>query len=160
MQRSHHPAEVNAAVLSERTEDRIRIRLWRCARRRQVLLSLVSYTAIIIAATIPTADVYMWWGHYMLFPVVDVYEICKVWSATGFGHVPWCPDYCFGYGYPYFSLYGPLGFYIAAIFHFVLRFDYGPATKLSCDPLTEARPVAGWTNQAGEEIWEGSISKP
>jgi hypothetical protein len=91
----------------------------------------MTYTAIIIAATIPTWNVYMWWGHYMLFPAVHVYEICKVWSAQGFGHVPWCPDYCFGYGYPYFTLYGPLGFYIGAIFHFILGLDYGPATKLS-----------------------------
>ena len=67
----------------------------------------------------------------MLFPAVHVYEICKMWSAQGFGHVPWCPDYCFGYGYPYFTLYGPLGFYIGAVFHFILGLDYGPATKLS-----------------------------
>jgi hypothetical protein len=96
-----------------------------------VFLSLLIYTLIILLVTIPTWDVYMWWGHYMLFPAVDVYEICKVWSAQGFGHVPWCPDYCFGYGYPYFSLYGPLGFYVGAIFHVVLGLDYGPATKLS-----------------------------
>jgi hypothetical protein len=36
------------------------------------VLSLAIYTVIIIAATIPTADVYTWWGHYMLFPVVVV----------------------------------------------------------------------------------------
>lgn len=104
--------------------------MWRSAGR-PVFLSLLLYTLIILLATIPTWDVYMWWGHYMLFPVVDVYEICKIWSAEGFGHVPWFPDYCFGYGYPYLTLYGPLGFYIGAIFHFFLGLDYGPATKLS-----------------------------
>jgi len=132
MQGSDHPSEVNVPVLSEKpVEKGMGLPLWRWARQRPVFSSLAIYTAIIIAATIPTADVYMWWGHYMLFPVVDVYEICNVWSAQGFGHVPWCPDYCFGYGYPYFSLYGPLGFYVAAVFHFIFGLDYGPATKLS-----------------------------
>jgi hypothetical protein len=96
-----------------------------------MFLSLTIYTAIIIATTIPTADVYMWWGHFMLFPVFDVYEICKAWSAEGFGHVPWFPDCCFGYGYPFLTFYAPLGFYVAAIFHFIFALDYGPATKLS-----------------------------
>ena len=73
----------------------------------------------------------MWWGHAMLFPVVDIYEICKMWSAQGFGHLPWSPDFCFGYGYPYHTFYAPLGFYIGALFHFILGLDYGPATKLS-----------------------------
>ena len=99
--------------------------------RNPFWVTLLIYTSIIFITTLPTADVYMWWGHYMLFPVVDVYEICKIWSAEGFGHVPWFPDYCFGYGYPYLTLYGPLGFYIGAIFHFLLGLDYGPATKLS-----------------------------
>jgi hypothetical protein len=127
------PARITStAVLSQnQAAKKIGNRLRNWCRRRPMLLSLTTYTAIIVAATIPTWDVYMWWGHYMLFPVVDVYEICKIWSANGFGHVPWFPDYCFGYGYPYHTLYGPLGFYIGALFHFILGLDYGPATKLS-----------------------------
>ena len=130
MQGGDQPGEVNARALSARADERMTVPLWRWAGR-PVFLSLLIYTFIILLATIPTWDVYMWWGHYMLFPVVDVYEICKVWSAQGFGHVPWFPDYCLGYGYPYHTFYGPLGFYVGAIFHFLLRLDYGPATKLS-----------------------------
>ena len=130
MHGSDQPAQVNARTLSARAEERTTVPLWQWARR-PVFLSLLIYTLIILLATIPTWDVYMWWGHYMLFPVVDVYEICKIWSAQGFGHVPWFPDYCFGYGYPYHTFYGPLGFYVGAIFHFILGLDYGPATKLS-----------------------------
>jgi hypothetical protein len=130
MNGSDQPAEINARILSARADERMTVPMWRSAGR-PVFLSLLLYTLIILLATIPTWDVYMWWGHYMLFPVVDVYEICKIWSAEGFGHVPWFPDYCFGYGYPYLTLYGPLGFYIGAIFHFFLGLDYGPATKLS-----------------------------
>jgi hypothetical protein len=73
----------------------------------------------------------MWWGHAMLFQVVDIYEISKIWSAQGFGHVPWSPDYCFGYGYPYHTFYAPLGFYVGAVLHFLLGVNFGWATKLS-----------------------------
>jgi hypothetical protein len=67
----------------------------------------------------------------MLFPAVHVSEICKLWRADGFGQVAWCSDYCFGYGYPFFCLYGPLGFYVGALYHFVLGLDFGNAAKLS-----------------------------
>jgi hypothetical protein len=132
MQEGSEQYEVKALAPPERKRAKtIRVSLWYWAEKRPVLLSLVVYTVIIIAATIPTWGVYMWWGHYMLFPVVDIWEISKIWSAQGFGHVPWSPDYCFGYGYPYFTLYGPLGFYAGALFHFIFGLDYGPATKLS-----------------------------
>jgi hypothetical protein len=130
MQGGDQPGQVNARTLSARADERMTVPLWRWAGR-PVFLSLLIYTFIILLATIPTWDVYMWWGHYMLVPVVDVYEICKIWSADGFGHVPWSPDFWSGYGYPYHTFYGPLGFYIGAIFHFLLGLDYGPATKLS-----------------------------
>jgi hypothetical protein len=131
MEGSVQPPEGSRTVLSDEQNMRSEAPLWRWMRGKPVLLSLITYTAIIIATTIPTADVYMWWGHFMLFPVFDVYEICKVWSAKGFGHVPWLPDCCFGYGYPFLTFYAPLGFYAAAIFHFAFDLDYGPATKLS-----------------------------
>ena len=131
MEGSVQPSEGNRTVLSDEQKKRSEARLWRWMRGKPVLLSLTIYTAIIIATAIPTADVYMWWGHFMLFPVFDVYEICKVWSAESFGHVPWFPDCCFGYGYPFLTFYAPLGFYVAAIFHFIFALDYGPATKLS-----------------------------
>ena len=132
MQGSDEPSDAtNPALAEKRAPRKIGVRLWPWLRQRPVFLSLTIYTAIIIATTIPTADVYMWWGHFMLFPVFDIYEICKVWSAEGFGHVPWFPDCCFGYGYPFLTFYAPLGFYVAAIFHFIFALDYGPATKLS-----------------------------
>jgi len=74
MQNSDQPSEVNAQVLSEKpTRKRVGVRLWYFLRRTPVFSSLVLYTLIIIVATIPTWDVYMWWGHFMLFPFVDVY---------------------------------------------------------------------------------------
>jgi hypothetical protein len=100
-------------------------------RRSPIFLSLIIYTALIVVTTIPTWDVYMWWGHYQIFPLSNVYQVSKQWAAQGFGHVPWFPDSCFGYGYPFLTFYSPLGYYVGAIFHFVLGLDYGAATKLS-----------------------------
>ena len=104
---------------------------WRHLLRAPIVQSLAVYTIIIIVLVWPTFNLYMWWGHAMLFPVVDVYEISKIWSAQGFGHVPWSPDYCFGYGYTYHTFYAPLGFYFGAILHFLLGLNFGWATKLS-----------------------------
>src|SRR5438445_1171774 len=127
------PASLTTTAVSSQNEaaQKMGARFWNWCRRSPTLLSLITYTAIVVAATIPTWDIYMWWGHFMLFPAVHVWEISKLWSAQGFGHLPWCPDYCFGYGYPYFTFYAPLGFYIGAVFHFVFGLDYGLATKLS-----------------------------
>src|SRR5205814_5592206 len=96
-----------------------------------VLSCCAVVTLILIDTTHPAWDVYMWWGHFMHFSVVGVYDMCMVWAAQALAHVSWCPDSCFGYGYPFFTFYGPFGFYVAAIFHFVFALDYGPATKLS-----------------------------
>lgn len=104
---------------------------WRWLQASPAARTLILYTIIIIAATVPTWDVYMWWGHALLFPAVIVQDVCKAWEAQGFGHVPWFAESAFGYGYPFLTFYAPLGFYIAAIFHFLLGFDYGPAAKLS-----------------------------
>ena len=46
-------------------------------------------------------------------------------------HAPWQADWAFGYGYPFYTFYAPLGYYAGALSHFLLGLDYGPATKLS-----------------------------
>lgn len=105
--------------------------LWQFFRRNAVAQSLAIYTVITILLIWPTLGLYMWSGHDQLYPVIRVYEVCKVWRAQGPGHVPWAPDWAFGYGYPFHTFYPPFGYYIAAIFHFLFGFDYGPATKMS-----------------------------
>jgi len=105
--------------------------LWRFFRRSVVAQSLTIYTVVIILLIWPTLGLYMWSGHDQLFPVIRVYEVCKVWRAQGPGHVPWAPDWAFGYGYPFHTFYQPFGYYVGALFHFLLGLDYGPATKMS-----------------------------
>jgi hypothetical protein len=99
--------------------------------RSPVTLSLLVYTAIILALIFPTLRMYMWSGHDQLFPVIRVYELCKLWRVNGPFHAPWQADWAFGYGYPFFTFYAPLGYYAGALFHFILGLDYGPATKMS-----------------------------
>jgi hypothetical protein len=104
---------------------------WRDLRHSTVAQSLGIYTIIVIVLIWPTLGLYMWSGHDQLFPVIRIYEVCKVWRANGPGHVPWAPDWAFGYGYPFHTFYQPFGYYVGALFHFLLGLDYGPATKMS-----------------------------
>ena len=104
---------------------------WKWLFREAIFQSLAVYTGIIIVLIWPTLGLYAWSGHDQLFPVIRVYEVCQVWSAQGPGHVPWAPDWAFGYGYPFHTFYQPFGYYVGALFHFLLGLDYGPATKMS-----------------------------
>jgi hypothetical protein len=99
--------------------------------RNPITLSLLAYTAIILALFAPTLWMYTWSGHDQLYPVVRVYELCKLWRVNGPFHAPWQADWAFGYGYPFYTFYAPLGYYAGALFHFILGMDYGPATKFS-----------------------------
>ena len=99
--------------------------------RNPITVSLVVYTAIVLALIFPTLRMYAWSGHDQLFPVVRVYELCKLWRVNGPFHAPWQADWAFGYGYPFYTFYAPLGYYAGALSHFLLGLDYGPATKLS-----------------------------
>ena len=106
-------------------------RHWRAFLRNPVTLSLVAYTAIVFVLISPTLGLYAWAGHDQLFPVIRVYELCKLWRVNGPFHAPWQADWAFGYGYPFYTFYAPLGYYAGAISHFILGLDYGPATKFS-----------------------------
>jgi hypothetical protein len=79
------------------------VRLWQLVGSNAVAQALCIYTMVIIILICPTFGLYMWSGHDQLFPVIRVYEVCKVWRAQSPGHVPWAPDWAFGYGYPFHS---------------------------------------------------------
>jgi hypothetical protein len=104
---------------------------WRAYLRTPVTLSLIVYTAIIFVLIFPTLGLYTWAGHDQLFPVIRVYELSKLWRANGPFHAPWQADWAFGYGYPFYTFYAPLGYYVGALSHFLLGLNYGPATKFS-----------------------------
>lgn len=41
----------------------------------------------------------------------------------------WSPDFAFGYGYPFFNIYGPLSHFLAELLHHFLNFDYTAAIE-------------------------------
>ena len=41
----------------------------------------------------------------------------------------WSPDFAFGYGYPFFNIYGPLSHFLAELLHHFLYFDYTTAIE-------------------------------
>lgn len=94
-------------------------------------LPLAIYTVVVFLVFLPALGVYAWIGHEKLYAVVRVRHLCALWSAEGPFHAPWFPDICFGYGWPFFTYYAPLGYYVAAAAHFILGLGYGPATGLS-----------------------------
>ena len=104
---------------------------WRAYAKNPVIRSLVAYTAIVFVLIFPTLGLYSWSGHDQLYPVIRIYELCKLWRINGPFHAPWQADWAFGYGYPFYTFYAPLGYYVGALSHFILRLDYGPATKFS-----------------------------
>jgi uncharacterized membrane protein len=129
--------ENRSVILNRENVIRMRRRCLLAARdcetfvRNPITLSLLAYTVIVVALFLPTFGLYMWSGHDQLFPVIRIYEVCKVWRANGPFHAPWQPDWVFGYGYPFHTFYQPFGSYVGALFHFLLGLDYGPATKWS-----------------------------
>jgi hypothetical protein len=101
------------------------------SRARTHLLPLGLFTLLLAALLAPTFQMYMWYGHERFHAVARVRELCKVWAAQGPFHAPWLPDVCFGQGWPFFTFYAPLGYYVAAAVHFLFGLDYGAATRWS-----------------------------
>ncbi len=54
-----------------------------------------------------------------------------LWRANGSFLTPWFPDVCFGYGWPFFTFYAPLGYYVSAFVYTGLDVTFGWAAKLS-----------------------------
>jgi hypothetical protein len=70
---------------------------------------------------------YFWGAHDARHNVYFLWE----WDHSfreGIWWPRWAPDFCFGYGYPFFNIYGPLGTMVAEGFH-LLGLDYVGAVK-------------------------------
>lgn len=94
-------------------------------------VALLIYSLLVLALIAPTFTYYIWDGHEMVFPIVRIQQMAKVWAANGPFHTPWLPDFTHGYGWPVFTFYAPLGYYVGTAGHFLFGLDFGPATRLS-----------------------------
>jgi hypothetical protein len=93
--------------------------------------SLAVYSGLILALIWPTLPSYMWTGHDSFFPIVRMDGMARIWEAGGPIQAPWLPDMAFGYGWPFFTFYAPLGYIVGATGIVGLGLSSGAATKLS-----------------------------
>lgn len=95
------------------------------------VLPLSLYALSLAWLAVFTLPHYMWAGHESLFPVVRVRIMADLWRAGGGFQAPWMADQCFGYGWPFFTFYSPLGYWVGAALSFLPGVDLGHATQAS-----------------------------
>ena len=71
---------------------------------------------------------YFWGAHDGRHSVYFLFEFDRV-IQDGILYPRWLPDFTFGYGYPFFNIYGPAAFYVGEAFH-LIGFDFVTATKI------------------------------
>ncbi len=70
---------------------------------------------------------YFWGAHDARHSVYFLFEFDRS-IQEGVWYPRWSPDFAFGYGYPFFNIYGPLAFYVGEAFH-LLGLDFVSAVK-------------------------------
>ncbi|MCB9126556.1 MAG: hypothetical protein H6638_01375 [Ardenticatenales bacterium] len=89
---------------------------------------IVALIGLLLVA--PMAAPGYWWGaHDARHAVYFLFEFSKS-IADGIWWPRWSPDFAFGYGYPFFNVYGPLSAFVGQAWH-SLGFDLVSATKAS-----------------------------
>ncbi|MCJ7666963.1 MAG: hypothetical protein MUP04_01525, partial [Anaerolineae bacterium] len=71
---------------------------------------------------------YFWGAHDARHSVYFLFEFDRGFQ-DGILYPRWQPDFAFGYGYPFFNIYGPLSFYAGEAFH-LLGFGFADAVKI------------------------------
>ncbi len=89
-----------------------------------VLLTLLS----LFALGPLLAPGYFWGAHDARHSVYFLFEFNRAIS-DGIPYPRWMPDFSFGFGYPFFNIYGPLSFYVGAVF-LKMGLDFVTATKM------------------------------
>jgi hypothetical protein len=71
---------------------------------------------------------YFWGAHDARHNVYFLFEFDRS-IQDGIWYPRWAPDFTFGYGYPFFNIYGPLAYYVGEVFH-LLGFDFVSSVKI------------------------------
>jgi hypothetical protein len=71
---------------------------------------------------------YFWGAHDARHNVYFLFEFDRA-IQDGIWYPRWAPDFAYGYGYPFFNIYGPLSTYIGEFFH-LLGFGFVDSVKL------------------------------
>jgi hypothetical protein len=97
--------------------------LWRDAR----FGLMVALTLFALAPfTLPG---YFWGANDARHHVYFLFEYDRL-VADGVWWPRWSPDFAFGYGYPFFNIYGPFSHLVAELFHHLLGFGYTAAIEI------------------------------
>ncbi|MGD8397490.1 MAG: hypothetical protein PVG11_01400, partial [Anaerolineae bacterium] len=86
-----------------------------------ILLSLFAIAPMMQAG-------YQWDAHDARHSVYFLFEFDRG-IQDGILYPRWQPDFAFGYGYPFFNIYGPLAFYVGELFH-LLGLGFAGAVKV------------------------------
>lgn len=100
-------------------------------RRHPHTCGLAVYGILTLLLIAPTLRMYYWGGHEEYFPVMRVMHLGALWESEGPLHRPWFPEVCHGYGWPFFTYYAPLGYYVGAGVYRLTGWSAGAATRLS-----------------------------
>lgn len=98
-------------------------------RRHPNLYGLAVYGLLTLLLIAPTLRMYYWGGHEEYYPVMRVMHLSALWESDGPLHRPWFPEVCHGYGWPFFTFYAPLGYYVGAGVHRVSGWSAGASTR-------------------------------
>lgn len=71
---------------------------------------------------------YFWGAHDGRHNVYFLFEFDRS-IRDGIWYPRWSPDFAFGYGYPFFNIYGPLAYYVGEVFH-LIGFDFVSSVKM------------------------------
>ena len=71
---------------------------------------------------------YFWGANDARHHVYFLFEYDRV-VQDGIWWPRWSPDFAFGYGYPFFNIYGPLSHFLAELLHHFLRLSYTGAIE-------------------------------
>ena len=102
-------------------------RCWLATGVRDIYLWLVVLLSIFAASPLMQPG-YFWGAHDARHSVYFLFEFNRA-IQDGVWYPRWAPDFTFGYGYPFFNIYGPLAFYAGEFFH-LIGFDFVDSTKI------------------------------
>ena len=71
---------------------------------------------------------YFWGAHDARHDVYFIFQYDKS-VQDGIWFPRWSPDWTFGYGYPFFIVYGPLATFVGELFHHFLGLGYEASVK-------------------------------
>ncbi|OQA42028.1 MAG: hypothetical protein BWY52_02354 [Chloroflexi bacterium ADurb.Bin325] len=97
------------------------------SRREGVYLALLLLCGVGAIAPLLQPG-YFWGAHDARHDVYFIFQYAKS-AAEGIWFPRWSPDWTFGYGYPFFIVYGPLATFVGVLFHQFLGLGYEASVK-------------------------------